>query len=78
MYQGWRKQFHIGQANSSSMEIHVWKAGLPTGFREPDVQVPIVQSTISMLMLGGSGGMRSQEIFENMCSEIEFGSISGS
>ena len=39
LYQGWRKQFHIGQANSSSIDIHVWKAGLPTGFREPDVQV---------------------------------------
>ena len=37
--QGWRKQFHIGQANSSNMDIHVWKAGLPTGFREHDVQV---------------------------------------
>ena len=35
--QGWRKQFHIGQANSSN--IHVWKAGLPTRFREQDVQV---------------------------------------
>ena len=35
----WRKQFHIGQANSSNMDIHVWKAGLPTGFRENDVQV---------------------------------------
>ena len=79
--QGWRKQFHIGQANSSSMDIHVWKAGLPTGFREPDVQVPIVQSTISMqsmLMLGGSGGMPPRKCLKNMCSEIEFGSISGS
>ena len=37
--QGRRKQFHIGQANSSNMDIHVWKAGLPTGFKEPDVQV---------------------------------------
>ena len=37
--QGWRKQFHIGQANSSNMDIHVWKAGLPIGFREHDVQV---------------------------------------
>ena len=45
----------------------MWKAGLPTGFREPDVQVPIVHSTISMqsmLMLGGSGGMPLQETFE--------------
>ena len=45
----------------------MWKAGLPTVFRESDVQVPIVQSTISlrsMLMLGGSGGMPPQEIFE--------------
>ena len=76
--QGWRKQFHIGQANSSSMDIHVWKAGLPTGFREPDVQVPIVQSTISMLMLRGSGGMPPRKFLKNMCSEIEFGSISRS
>ena len=37
--QGWRKQFHIGQANSSNMDIHVWKAGLPTGLREHYVQV---------------------------------------
>ena len=60
------------------MDIHVWKAGLPTGFRESDVQVPIVQSTISMLMLGGSGDMPPRKFLKNMCSKIEFGSISGS
>ena len=42
---------------------------------------PIVQSTISMqsiLMLGVSGGMPPRKFLKNTCSEIEFGSISGS
>ena len=32
----------------------------------------------SMLMLEGSGGMPPRKFLKNMCSEIEFGSISGS
>ena len=62
LIQGWRKQFHIGQASSSNMDIHVWKAGLPTGFREHNVQVLLC--FVQHANARGVWGHAPQEMFE--------------
>ena len=88
--QGWRKQFHIGQANPSSMDIYIYiymatcVKRLPTGFREPGVQMYKFycakhnQHVKHINTRGVWGHAPPRKFLKNKCSEIEFGSISGS